>query len=67
MLSKVTLNHKMVELNSFFFKTIIKTHLRSKIYIIQNISSAFCVKHEITGWQIKLLIFMAHTLLRHVY
>jgi hypothetical protein len=30
MLSKVTLNHKTVDLNLFCFKTIIKAHLKSK-------------------------------------
>jgi hypothetical protein len=30
MLSKVTLNHKIVELNSFSLKQLLKTYLKSK-------------------------------------
>jgi hypothetical protein len=47
MLSKVILNHKIVELNSFSFKLVYKIHLKSENSIISNIISAFIKKYKL--------------------
>jgi len=48
MLSKVTLNHKMVELNSFSSKQLLETYLKSK-FPKYKYTIAFFLKYKITG------------------